>query len=99
MAGASPVSDKLDKMSYVKDERITVRLSADLRQRLRHAARRRGARESDLIREAVERELAAEPNEITAYEALKKAGLIGIVKGAPPDLATNPKYFDGFGRS
>ncbi len=86
-------------MSDMKDNRVTVRLSADLRQRLRHAARRRGARESDLIREAVERQLAAEPKEVTAYDDLKKAGLIGIVKGAPPDLATNPKYFDGFGRS
>lgn len=32
------------------------------------------------------------------YDALQESGLIGIVKDAPPDLSTNPKYMEGFGR-
>lgn len=35
----------------------------------------------------------------TLYELLDKAGLIGCVKDAPPDLSTNPKYMEDFGKS
>jgi predicted transcriptional regulator len=83
----------------MKDYRITVRLSHETRRRLRAAARRRGTRESDLIRTAVEGQLAAEEVSLTAYDHAKKAGLIGMVKGAVRDLSTNPKYFEGFGSS
>ena len=34
----------------------------------------------------------------TLYASLEKAGLIGCVKDAPPDLSTNPKYMEGFGK-
>jgi len=83
----------------MKDRRITVRLSSETRRRLKAAARRGGTRESDLVRDAVERQLAAEEGSLTAYELAKKAGLIGVVKGTVRDLSTNPKYFDGFGAS
>jgi predicted DNA-binding protein len=83
----------------MKDYRITVRFSADLRQRLKAAAHRTGTRESDLVRGAVERQLAAEDSGLTAYDRAKKAGLIGAVRGAARDLSTNAKHFDGFGRS
>lgn len=81
----------------MKDLRITVRLPAELRQRLRQAAARRCQRESYLVREAVERQLASEEEAITAYDRAREAGLIGDVKGAAQDLSTNPQYFDGFG--
>lgn len=81
----------------MKDHRITVRFSPELRHRLKAAARRGGKRESDLVRDAVERQLAAEEGALTAYEHAQKAGLIGAVKGTIRDLSTNPKYFDGFG--
>ena len=95
------MSDKSDKMSdrTMKDYRITVRFPADLRRRLKQTARRHGTRESDLVRGAVERQLAAEEHVITAYERAKKAGLIGAVRKASRDLSTNPRHFDGFGRS
>ena len=83
----------------MKSYRITVRFPAELRQRLKSAARRTGTRESGLIRAAVERQLAAEEDTLTAYEHAEKAGLIGIVKGASRDLSTNPRHFDGFGGS
>jgi predicted DNA-binding antitoxin AbrB/MazE fold protein len=35
----------------------------------------------------------------TLYELLDKAGLIGCIKDGPPDLSTNPKYMEGFGKS
>jgi hypothetical protein len=76
-----------------------VRFPSEMRQRLKAAARRSGTRESDLVRGAVEARLAAEEISPTAYEQAKKAGLIAAVKGAPPDLSTNPKYFEGFGKS
>jgi predicted DNA-binding protein len=83
----------------MKDDRITVRLPAELRHRVKDAARRNGTGESDIVRQAVERQFAAENDEITAYERAKKAGLIGIVRGACRDLSTNRKHFDGFGGS
>jgi predicted DNA-binding protein len=83
----------------VKDVRITVRFPGELRQRLKAAARRTGTKESDLVRAAVERQLAAEENVPTAYERAMKARLIGVVRGASRDLSTNPKHFNGFGES
>lgn len=83
----------------MKDQRVTVRFSPELRRRLKAAARRRGKRESDLVRSAVELQLAAEEGSLTAYEHAKKAGLIGAVKSTIRDLSTDPKYFDGFGGS
>ncbi len=83
----------------MKDDRITVRFSPETRQRLRLAARRGGKRESDLVRDAVEWQLAAEERSLTAYDHARTAGLIGAVKGKVRDLSTNPKYFDGFGGS
>lgn len=83
----------------MKDDRITVRFSLETRRRLRAAARRGGRRESDLVRDAVEAQLAREERALTAYEHAKRAGLIGAAKGKVRDLSTNPKYFDGFGGS
>lgn len=83
----------------MNDHRITVRVSSETRRRLKAAARRDGTRESDLVRRAVELQLAAEESSLTAHDHTKKAGLIGVVKGAVRDLSTNPKYFDGFGGS
>jgi Arc/MetJ-type ribon-helix-helix transcriptional regulator len=81
----------------MKGDRITVRFSLEMRRRLQAAARRGRRSESDIIRDAVEMQLAAEERDLTAYEHAKKAGLIGAAKGKIRDLSTNPKYFDGFG--
>ncbi len=95
------MSDRSDKMSdgQMKDYRITVRFSAELRQRLKAAAHRSGTRESELVRAAVECQLAVENDALTAYQHAKQAGLIGAVRGASRDLSTNPRHFDGFGGS
>ena len=83
----------------MKDQRITVRFSLETRRKLRAAARRSGTRESDVVRNAVELQLAAEEDPGAAYDQAKKAGLTGAVRGTARDLSTNPKYFDGFGGS
>jgi len=83
----------------MKNDRITVRFPAELRRRLKDAARRNGTRESDIVRDAVERQFAAEDEQVTAYEHAQKAGLIGAVRGASRDLSTNARHFDGFGNS
>jgi hypothetical protein len=31
------------------------------------------------------------------YDAAMRLGLIGCVRGGPPDLSTNPEYLEGFG--
>ena len=83
----------------MKQYRVSVRFSAELRKRLAAAARRTGVRESELVRDAVENHLAAEDKKLTAYDLANAAGLIGTVKGAAPDLSTNPDHFEGFGSS
>lgn len=81
----------------MKNARITVRFSSELRRRLKATAHRTGTKESDLIRVAVERQLAFEEDVHTAHQRAKKAHLIGAVRGAPRDLSHNPAHFDGFG--
>jgi hypothetical protein len=42
----------------------------------------------------------SEPNtERSTYDLAKEAGIIGCADGLPADLSTNPKYFEGFGKS
>ena len=33
------------------------------------------------------------------YDAFQRVGAIGFIKGGSTDVATNPKYMEGFGRS
>lgn len=59
--------------------------------------RRRGVTKSALLRESVERMVspAKEKKDMSCYDLTKR--LIGSIKGAPNDLATNPKYMEGYG--
>lgn len=41
---------------------------------------------------------AAGDEELSAYDVAQQLGIIGCIKDGPPDLATNPKYMEGFGR-
>lgn len=78
-------------------QRISVRIPATLGKELRRRATLRGRPESELMREALEKYLA-EPAPKSAYDLAKAAGMIGCAKGLPPDLSTNKKYFEGFGK-
>ena len=79
-------------------------LDADLERRIEAFARATESTPSDVVRKAFE-EYEANHNgaragaaDESAYEAFKRAGIIGCVKGGPSDLSTNPKYLEGLGR-
>jgi predicted DNA-binding protein len=82
-----------------KELRISIRLTADLRRRIEAAAAKSGKRESDIVREALARQLAPARPVHSAYDLAVKAGIIGIARGNPSDLSTNPRHFEGFGES
>jgi predicted DNA-binding protein len=80
-------------------QRLSVRISLGLSQRLRRHSRKRGKPESEIVREALENFLNAAMKEPSAYDVAMELGLIGCAKGLPKDLSTNPKYMEGFGKS
>ena len=49
---------------------------------------------SDIPRSAP---LSSSRNAVSFLDVADKAGLVGCLKGGPPDLSTNPKYMEGFG--
>ena len=51
------------------------------------------------LREALEAYSAAHGLTESCYDVARRAGVIGIVRDAPADLSTHPKYFEGFGAS
>ena len=78
-------------------ERINVRVEGQLKQRLESEARAKGTSPSAIVRRLLEeRYRQPEPRE-NCYELALRLGLLGSVKGLPPDLSTNPDYMEGFG--
>ena len=77
---------------------ITVKLPHALRVKLEAEAEKRRVPLSQVVREAAETYLAgsAVQKKLTAYDLVKD--LSGIVTDAPPNLATDPRYMEGFGR-
>jgi predicted DNA-binding antitoxin AbrB/MazE fold protein len=53
-----------------------------------------------LVVETVQSAPAADrvDSEKTLFDLLNEAGWIGSIKDGPPDLSTNPKYMEGFGK-
>jgi metal-responsive CopG/Arc/MetJ family transcriptional regulator len=79
-------------------ERINVRVDPRLKQQLEAEAREEGVRPSDIVRRALEEHLQRRPPRESAYDVAKRAGIIGVFKGGPSDLSTNPEHMEGFGR-
>ena len=79
-------------------QRISVCVLRGIAQRLKERSRATGARESEVVREALEKFLS-NSGEQTAYDLARKPGLIGCIRGAPTDLSTNKRYFKDFGKS
>ena len=77
---------------------ISLKLPDSLLELLEKESRARRTTKSSLVRECLEKTLAARPGggEATCYDLARD--LAGSVKGLPRDLATNPKYLEGFGR-
>jgi len=75
---------------------LTIKVPEALAAKLNALVRRRGQPKSEIVREAIERAVAAD-GAAQEGSALDLAGdLKGIVKG-PKDLSTNPKYMKGYG--
>ena len=76
---------------------ISLKLPDALLERLERESRLRRMNKSALVRAALERELfgKSENAEPTCFDVA--ADLAGSVKGLPKDIATNPKYMEGFG--
>jgi predicted DNA-binding protein len=97
--GNGPRQTPDGKMSDMKEYRLSVRVNAGLRQRLSAAAKKAGKPESDIVREALDARLEPAKRRESALDAMKRLGLVGMIKDGPPDLSTNKKYFEGFGES
>lgn len=77
---------------------ISLKLPDWLLDRLEAESRARGTSKSSLVRECLAQALDVRPvgGKATCYDLA--GDLAGSVKGLPRDLATNPKYLEGFGR-
>jgi len=76
---------------------ITCKVPEKLAAQLDALARAERRSKSALVREALEDRLKAKRRrgQVTAYDLVKN--LCGSLKGGPTDLATDPKYMEGFG--
>jgi predicted DNA-binding protein len=86
-------------MSDMKEYRLSIRVNAELRQRLAATAKNRGKRESDVVRDLMETGLDKPKKRESALDRARALGIVGILKDGPTDLSTNKKYFEGFGES
>lgn len=76
---------------------ISLKLPETLLADLEKETRLRRTSKSALVRAALERELAAGrgKKKPSCYDLARD--LAGSLKGLPKDIATNPKYLEGFG--
>ncbi len=79
---------------------LTIKLPAALEQQLEEATRRTHLSKSELVRRALAAYIArAEDDSGGFVSALDQAGdLVGCFEGGPPDLSSNPRYMDDFGK-
>ena len=77
---------------------LSLRLSEALDAKLTKLAEKQGTTKSDLARRALEEfvQNGSVRPPLTAYDLVKD--LCGSVDDAPPDLSTNPKYMEDFGK-
>jgi predicted transcriptional regulator len=77
---------------------ISLKLPDDLLVQLNSEAKARRVTKSRVVRESLEQALhkTASAKAASCYDLARD--LAGAVKGLPKDLASNPKYMDGFGR-
>ena len=73
-------------------DRITVRISKSLANRLRDNYRASGKTHSEVVRAALESYLGEGSVNRSAFDAASAAGLIGCARGFPRDLSTNRRY-------
>jgi hypothetical protein len=76
---------------------ISLKLPDELLAQLEHEAKAKRVTKSSLIRESLEKALRQQSpaGVVSCYDLA--CDLAGTVKGLPKDLASNPRYMDGFG--
>jgi hypothetical protein len=79
-------------------ERINVRVQGALKQKLEIEAARRGVSPSAVVRQALEEHFDRQASPENCLQLAERLGILGSIKGLPPDLTTNPDYMEGFGR-
>ena len=79
-------------------DRIHVGVGKRLKQELKVEAREKGLTTSDIVRQVLEEHVRQLTLGESCYDIAKRAGLIGVFKGGPSDLSTNPAHMEGFGR-
>jgi hypothetical protein len=75
---------------------VSMRLPDDLLLELDRAAKARRVPKSRIVRESLEKTLRAPSKKKPSCLDLA-SDLVGSLKGLPKDIATNPKYMEGFG--
>ncbi len=78
--------------------RISVRLDDETHRRLDEAVTATGKSESELVREALAEYFQQHSQPESCLDLARQHNLIGCASQLPPDLSTNPKHFEGFGR-
>jgi len=79
-------------------ERINVRVESPLRQKLEIEARKKGVSPSAIVRQALEEHFNRQEPPENCLQLAERLGILGCIKGLPPDLTSNPEYMEGFGR-
>ena len=78
-------------------ERINVRVEGRVKLELEAEAARRGVRPSEIVRRALGEHLSRQATRLNCYELAQQLGIVGLAKGLPADLSTNPGHMEGFG--
>jgi Arc/MetJ-type ribon-helix-helix transcriptional regulator len=76
---------------------ISLKLPESLDAKLNRVAKQRDQTKSDVVREALEQFLNGERRSRIVTVAELAGDLLGSAEG-PGDLATNPKYMEGYGK-
>jgi predicted DNA-binding protein len=94
----SGIAIELGAYYYFDMNTISLKLPDHLLELLEKESRTRGTTKSSLVRDCLEKTLAGRSSdgEASCYDLAHD--LAGSLKGLPRDLATNPKYLEGFGR-
>jgi Arc/MetJ-type ribon-helix-helix transcriptional regulator len=78
--------------------RVSVELDEGLDHRLRTAVESSGRDAAAVIRAALDAYLKLPPTRESCLAVARRHRLIGVVRGLPADLSTNPDHFNRFGR-
>lgn len=76
---------------------ISVKISEDLKNRIRNLAEKQETSPSEVIRKAIEKHLSSEPFSAKGSFLDLAKDIVGSGEG-PVDLSTSKKYMKGYGR-